>query len=128
MSQAQPVDARFDEGQLHSTAFREELLDIARDVVTPEKDTRPRRTRTAARRSSRGYSPRSRLTRPSVYVKCVVNNIDQTVQVIPFPGWQHTLAGEGEVEEALRADHSTYKLHSDAGIPDMAYGYITQGY
>ncbi|WP_295458199.1 hypothetical protein [uncultured Thiodictyon sp.] len=63
-----------------------------------------------------------------VVVERVVDDIDQIVRVVRFPGWQQTSAGEREVKKALRGALFKYKLHSDKELFDKAYGYIRQYY
>jgi type I restriction enzyme R subunit len=61
-------------------------------------------------------------------VERVVNDIDEIVRVVRFPGWQNTSAGEREVKKALRGALFKYKLHSDLELFEKAYGYIRQYY
>ncbi len=58
----------------------------------------------------------------------VVNDIDEIVRYVRFPGWQSTSAGEREVRKALRKTLFKYKLHQDMELFDKAYGYIRQYY
>ncbi|WP_296638394.1 hypothetical protein [Thiobacillus sp. 65-1402] len=57
-------------------------------------------------------------------VERVVNDIDEIVRLVRFPGWQGTLAGEREVKKAL----FKYKLHTDEELFEKAYSYIRQYY
>ena len=45
-----------------------------------------------------------------------------------FPGWQHTIAGDREVKQALRKTLLKYKLHQEQDLFDRAYEYIKQYY
>ena len=54
--------------------------------------------------------------------------IDGIVRVVRFPGWQQTVAGEREVQKALRKTLLRYQLHKDQELFDKAYGYIKQYY
>ena len=63
-----------------------------------------------------------------VMVERVVNDIDEIVRLVRFPGWQQTAAGEREVRKALRKTLFKYKLHSDKVLFEKAYGYIKQYY
>ncbi len=63
-----------------------------------------------------------------VVVERVVEDIDQIVRIVRFPGWQQASAGEREVKKALRGALFKYKLHSDKELSDKAYGYIRQYY
>ena len=63
-----------------------------------------------------------------VVVGRVVDDIDEIVRQVRFPGWQQTIAGEREVKRALRSTLLKYKLHRDQDLFDRAYGYIRQYY
>lgn len=53
----------------------------------------------------------------------IVREIDGIVR---FDGWQQTVAGEREVQKALRKTLLRYQLHKDQELFDKAYGYIEQ--
>ncbi len=59
-------------------------------------------------------------------VERIVNDIDEIVRLVGFPGWQQTSAGEREERKALRKTLFEYKLHTDKELFDKAYGYIKQ--
>ena len=61
-------------------------------------------------------------------VERVVTDIDNIVRQVRFPGWQQTVAGEREVQKALRRSLLRYKLHTDQDLFDRAYSYIVQSY
>ena len=63
-----------------------------------------------------------------VMVERIVNDIDEIVRLVRFPGWQQTTAGEREVRRALRKTLFKYKLHREQDLFDRAYGYIRQYY
>ena len=63
-----------------------------------------------------------------IIVERVVNDIDEIVRTVRFPGWQTTAQGEREVQKALRRTLLRYKLHNDQDLFDRAYGYIVQYY
>ena len=63
-----------------------------------------------------------------VVVERVVNDIDEIVRVVRFPGWQQTSAGEREVKKALRKALLGFQLHQDAELFERAYGYVRQYY
>ena len=63
-----------------------------------------------------------------VIVERIVNDIDEIVRMVRFPGWQNTNAGEREVQKALRkVIYVKYKI-KDQDLFDKAYGYINQYY
>jgi len=47
---------------------------------------------------------------------------------VRFPGWQQTMAGERDVQKALRRMLLKYQLHREQELFDRAYGYIRQYY
>jgi type I restriction enzyme, R subunit len=63
-----------------------------------------------------------------VIVERVVNDIDEIVRLVRFPGWQHTSAGEREVKKALRKTLFKYKLHAEEELFEKAYRYIKRYY
>jgi type I restriction enzyme, R subunit len=119
---------RHEAGQLHSIGFLKELLDIARDVVAAEKDTPPEEDEHRGKAALTHLFQEVRNIDTPVVVERVVNDIDEIVRVVRFPGWQQTSAGEREVKKALRGTLFKYKLHSDAELFEKAYGYIVQYY
>jgi type I restriction enzyme R subunit len=119
---------RFDEGALHSIAFLKELLDIARDVVAAEKDTPPEEDEDRGKAALTELFAEVQTEETPVMVKRVVDDIDEIVRVVRFPGWQQTTAGEREVRIALRKTLFKYKLHSDTELFEKAYGYIVEYY
>nr|WTA70834.1 HsdR family type I site-specific deoxyribonuclease [Micromonospora sp. NBC_00855] len=114
-------------GQLTSLAFLKRLLELAREAVALEHAV---------------YAPgenqaRSALTRLfhdvrdgsiPVAVERIVSDIEDIVQKVRFPGWQHTISGERDVKQALRRTLLKYKLHRDEELFTKAYDYIRQYY
>jgi len=47
---------------------------------------------------------------------------------VRFEGWQETLAGEREVQRALRRTMLKYRVHKEQELFDRAYAYIKQYY
>ncbi len=58
----------------------------------------------------------------------VVADIDEIVKYVRFPGWQQTIAGEREIQRALRRTLLKYQLHHEQELFDQAYAYIKQYY
>ena len=63
-----------------------------------------------------------------IIVERLVDESDSIVRHVRFAGWQATLAGEREVQKALRASLLKYKLHKDQDLFDRAYAYLKQYY
>ena len=61
-------------------------------------------------------------------VERIVNDIDAIVRVVRFPGWQHSISGEREVQRSLRKIlWVKYKI-KDQVLFDRAYAYIKEYY
>jgi type I restriction enzyme, R subunit len=119
---------RHQAGQLHSISFLKELLDLARDVVAAENETPQVEDEDRGKAALTDLFQEVRDDQTPVVVERVVNDIDEIVRVVRFPGWQQTAAGEREVRKALRKTLFKYKLHSDAELFEKAYGYVVQYY
>lgn len=63
-----------------------------------------------------------------IVVERLVNDIDEVVRIVRFPGWQQTVAGEREVQKALRKTLLKYQLHREQELFDRAYTYVKQYY
>ena len=119
---------RHDAGQLNSLEFLKALLDIARDVVAAEKDVPQQVDEDIGKSALTELFKEVKNADTPVMVERVVNDIDDIVRAVRFPGWQHTTAGEREVKKALRGTLFKYKLHRDSELFEKAYGYIVQYY
>lgn len=119
---------RHETGQLHSIAFLKELLELARELVAAEKETPPEEDENRGKAALTELFQEARNPETPVVVERVVNDIDEIVRLVRFPGWQQTSAGEREVKKALRKALFKYKLHSDSELFEKAYGYIRQYY
>ena len=122
------IKERHEQGQIFSVTFLKELLDLARELLSIEKDTPP------VAEDDRGKAALTELfmevqtdNTPKI-VERIVNDIDEIVRFVRFPGWQKTTAGEREVKQALRKTLFKYKLHQDQELFEKAYGYICQYY
>ena len=61
-------------------------------------------------------------------VERIVNDIDEIVKIVRFPGWQDTSTGQKKVKSELRRTLLKYKLHKEEDLFDRAYGYIREYY
>jgi type I restriction enzyme R subunit len=122
------LKARYEQGLLTSIAYLKLLLDIAKETVEAEKQL------DSAEEPQQGKAALTELFREvrseniPVIVERIVNDIDEIVRVVRFPGWQQTIAGEREVKHALRRTLLKYKLHQEQDLFDRAYAYIAQYY
>ncbi len=119
---------RHEQGQLHSVQFLKELLDLARELLEVEKATPPQADEDRGKAALTELFDEVRSRSTPVIVERVVNDIDEIVRLVRFPGWQHTSAGEREVKRALRKTLFKYKLHAEEELFEKAYGYIKQYY
>ena len=119
---------RHEQGLVTSLAFLKQLLELARDTLTAEKDVDP------AEEPNRGKAALTELfeevkgVETPVIVERIVSEIDEIVRHVRYEGWQGTESGKREVKRALRRGLLKYKLHQDQELFDRAYGYIEQYY
>jgi type I restriction enzyme R subunit len=63
-----------------------------------------------------------------VFDERIVNDIDEIVRIVRFPGWQQTIDGERDVQKALRRVLLKYQLHREQELFDRACAYIKEYY
>lgn len=119
---------KHEQGILASVDFLKELLTLARDVVETEREVPVEDQEDRARAALTDLFEDVRTGETPIIVERVVNDIDEIVRTVRFPGWQTTAQGEREVQKALRRTLLSYKLHNDQDLFDRAYGYIVQYY
>jgi type I restriction enzyme R subunit len=119
---------RHERGQMHSIEFLKQLLDLAKDLVHVEKEVPPEEDEDRGKAALSELFDELRNQDTPVVVERIVNDIDEIVRLVRFPGWQTTSAGEREVRKALRQTPLKYKLHQDKELFGKAYGYIRQYY
>jgi type I restriction enzyme, R subunit len=116
------------QGQLTSIEFLKHLLELAKDVVQAERELLPEEEVDRGKAALTELFQSVKNTETPIVVERVVDDIDEIVRVVRFDGWQHTSAGEREVQRALRRALLKYKLHRDQELFEQAYGYIKQYY
>lgn len=104
------------------------MLDLAREVLQAEKGVDTEEERNRAKTALTELFEETRGVDTPVVVERIVNDIDEIVRIVRFPGWQSTIAGEREVKLALRKTLWKYKLHQDQDLFDRAYAYIKEYY
>jgi type I restriction enzyme R subunit len=115
-------------GQLHSIAFLKALLDLARDLVSAEKEVPPAEDEDRAKAALTDLLQQTRSADTPIVVERIVDDIDDIVRKIRFEGWQATEGGKREVRKALRRTLAKYKLHKDEELFEKAYGYVREYY
>jgi len=119
---------RHEHGLLVNLAFIKQLLEIAREVVEAEKEVEPAEELDKGKAALTELFNEVRNGNTPIMAERIVNDIDQIVRIVRFPGWQDTIAGDREVKQALRKTLFKYKLHQDQDLFDRAYEYIQQYY
>jgi len=119
---------RHEQGQLLSVAFLKELLDLARELLETEKETPPEEDEDRGKAALTELFMEVQNDDTPKMVERIVNDIDEIVRLVRFPGWQKTSAGEREVKRALRKTLFKYQLHQDTELFEKAYSYIRQYY
>jgi type I restriction enzyme R subunit len=122
------LKTRHEQGLLNSVEFLKQLLELARDLVAAEKETPQQEDEDRGKAALTALFLEVRNDQTPVMVERIVNDIDEIVRLVRFPGWQQTTAGEREVKKALRRTLFKYKLHQDEELFEKAYGYIRQYY
>jgi type I restriction enzyme, R subunit len=122
------IKERHEQGQIYSVTFLKELLDLARDLLIAEKDTPIEQNEDRGKAALTELFTEVRNEQTPKMVERIVNDIDEIVRLVRFPGWQQTSAGEREVKQALRKTLLKYALHEDKELFGKAYEYIKQYY
>lgn len=117
-----------EQGLLTSLEFLKHLLQLARDVVSAEKQVEPEEELDQGKDALTELFNEIKTDQTPVVVERVVSDIDAIVRVVRFEGWQQTIAGEREVQRALRKTLLKYQLHREQELFDRAYAYIKQYY
>ena len=115
-------------GLINSVDFLKHLIQLAKDVVAAEKEDETEEERRGAKSALTELFMEIRTDQTPAIVERIVNDIDEIVKIVRFPGWQSTAAGEREVKKALRKTLLKYNLHTDQDLFDRAYGYIREYY
>jgi len=119
---------KVERGLINSMDFLKHLIQLAKEVVQAEKEEETQEERRGAKSALTDLFLQIRTDQTPAIVERIVNDIDEIVKVVRFPGWQSTAAGEREVKKALRKTLLKYNLHTDQDLFDRAYGYIREYY
>jgi len=115
-------------GLINSVDFLKHLIQLAKDVVATEKEVETEHERKGAKSALTELFLEARTDQTPAIVERIVNDIDEIVKVVRFPGWQSTAVGAREVKKALRKTLLKYNLHTDQDLFDRTYGYIREYY
>ena len=119
---------RHDLGLLVSSEFLKELLDLAADVVSVERSNEFDNIENTGKAALTELFESVKSEKTPIIVSRIVNDIDQIVKHVRFPGWQETHGGNREIKMALRSTLFKYQLHSDLDLFNRSYDYIKKYY
>ena len=114
-------------GLISSIDFFKDLCTLAKETLQAEKETEAVVRKTATAALTELFLELKTDQTPAV-VERIVDDIDQIVKVVRFPGWQTTASGEREVQKSLRQALLKYKLHKDQQLFERGYAYIKEYY
>ncbi|HYF69474.1 MAG TPA: hypothetical protein VD884_15120 [Ohtaekwangia sp.] len=119
---------RAEKGLIASIDFVKELCKLAKEVVQAEKEVLSTDEMHYAKTALTELFLETKTDQTPAVVERIVNDIDEIVKIVRFPGWQTTASGEREVQQSLRKTLLKYKLHKDQLLFERAYGYIKEYY
>ncbi len=120
--------ARALNGLITSVDFLKELASLARDVVATENGVVTDEEKVTAKSALTELFLELKTETTPAIVEKIVADIDDIVNIVRFPGWQTTNAGEREVQQALRKTLLRYKLHKESELFNRCYSYIREYY
>ena len=119
---------RHEQGLVNSIEFLKMLLNLAREAAAAEKEVVPEEEIDKGKAALTELFEGARNENTPIIVKRVVDDIDEIVKYVRFPGWQDTSTGRQDVKKALRQTvWIKYKIH-DKELFDKAYEYVEQYY
>ena len=119
---------RHEQGLVNSIEFLKMLLNLAREAAAAEKEVVPEEEIDKGKAALTELFEGVRNENTPIIVKRVVDDIDEIVKYVRFPGWQDTSTGRQDVKKALRQTvWIKYKI-LDKELFDKAYEYVEQYY
>lgn len=115
-------------GLITSIQFIKELCQIATETLQAEKEVEPIEQIESGKTALTELFLELKTDQTPAIVERIVNDIDEIVRIVRFEGWQSSIAGEREVQKALRKTLLKYQLHKDTELFDKAYEYIKEYY
>ncbi len=122
------IRARAEQGLITSIQFIKELCQIATETLQAEKQYEPIEQIASGKTALTELFLEMKTDQTPAIVERIVNDIDKIVRIVNFDGWQSSIAGEREVQKALRKTLLRYQLHKDTELFDKAYEYIKEYY
>lgn len=120
-----------EQGLINGAEFLKKLLDLAKDTAAALKKAKseapepPEEEKGKAALTELFNSVKNKST--PIIVERIVNEIDEIVKIVRFPGWKDTVQGRNDVIKALKSVFIKKRLF-DNELFDKAYGYVEQYY
>jgi type I restriction enzyme, R subunit len=122
------VRLKAEQGLISSIEFIKELCQLAKETLEAERDVYTPEERHSAKAALTELFLSTRNDKTPVVVERIVNDIDEIVKIVRFPGWQTSISGEREVQKSLRKTLLKYQLHKEEDLFEKAYQYIKEYY
>ncbi|MEI7424986.1 MAG: HsdR family type I site-specific deoxyribonuclease, partial [Candidatus Staskawiczbacteria bacterium] len=117
-----------EQGLISSIEFIKQLCEIAKETLQAEKEIYTPEEQKSAKTALTDLFLEMKTDKTPAVVERIVNDIDEIVKIVRFPGWQTTIAGEREVQKSLRKTLLKYQLHKEEELFVKAYAYIKEYY
>lgn len=117
-----------EKGLINSIEFIKELCQIAKETLQAEKQSETKEERKSAKTALTELFLELKTDTTPAIVERIVNDIDEIVRVVRFPGWQSSSVGEREVKRELRKILWTKYQIKDEELFIRAYDYIKEYY
>ncbi len=120
-----------EQGLLNGVEFLKKLLDLAKDTAAAVRKAQSETP--VLSQEEKGKAALTELFKnvknrsTPIIVERIVNEIDEIVKIVRFPGWQDTDQGRRDVEKALRTVFIKKRMF-DNELFEKAYGYVEQYY
>lgn len=122
------VRLRAEQGLISSIEFIKELCQLAKETLEAERNVSAPEERKSATMALTELFLETKTDKTPAVVERIVNDIDEIVKIVRFPGWQTSIAGEREVQKSLRKTLLKYQLHKEEELFEKAYQYIKEYY
>ena len=120
-----------EQGILNGVEFLKKLLELAKDTAAAVRKAQAETP--VISQEEKGKAALTELFNSAknkstpIIVERIVNEIDEIVKIVRFPGWQNTDQGRKDVEKALRTIFIKKRMF-DNELFEKAYKYVEQYY
>ena len=122
------IRQKAEQGLISSIEFIKELCQIAKDTLQAERNIVTPEERKTGKAALTELFLETKTDKTPAVVERIVNDIEDIVKIVRFPGWQNTVGGEREVQKSLRKTLLKYQLHKEEELFEKAYSYIKEYY